>query len=99
MPGPQHDPPPPPASWPLSNGRLRQLAEHPVGKLLERAFIALVAFLAVWQFNTLNDMRDRLGEMRGDALAAMVRIERAERDIQALWNRRGGDPWQREMNR
>lgn len=77
------------APLPLSNGRLKQIAEHPVGKLLERIGIALVTFLAVWQFNAIHEMSDELARMRGDQQAAQVRLERAEQDIQQLWNRRG----------
>lgn len=75
----------PPSNGPLSNGRLRQMAEHPVGKLLERAAVALIVFLAVWQFNTVQDLRDNFARMRGDQQAVDARLERAERDIQYLW--------------
>jgi hypothetical protein len=50
--------------------------------------IVLVAFLAVWQFQTINEMRDRLADLRVDLRADQVRIDRAERDIQVLWGRR-----------
>lgn len=78
------------AELPLSNGRMRQLAEWPILKLMERIAIAVVVFLAWEVWTAVHELNDQIAEIRIVTAAHEVRLDRAERDIQTLWRVNAG---------
>lgn len=79
-----------PGQLPLSNGRLKQVAEWPLLKLAMSALVALATFLAGMIWNDIQTLKD--GQQHTAVVIENhdVRIGVAERNIEALWRVRGG---------